>query len=223
MDSFSPIDQIIKDRKTLKVLGDINSPLTEPSTISSETISELLSLAAYAPFHYPCDKEHQTSLTSIVPWRFYTLNQKSCRGLLSYIKENDINAGKIANMLAAADYLIISTWLPSDVEGYNTYEKENFPFKGTIKNMEHIAACSASIQNILLGATSREIHNYWSSGGVLREKQIRNLLNVPLNELLLGGIFLFPKGIYKHEIETKEGALRNFGKEIKTFHKEINL
>ena len=222
MDTTNALDFIIKQRKTIKVLGNIDTPLIQPSTITKETIQELLSLASHAPFHYPCDKEYQNELASIVPWRYYTLNQTSCRHLLYYIKKHNINAGKIANMLATADVLIITTWLPSDVIN-NSQEKEGFPFTGNIKNMEHIAACSASIQNVLLGATSRNIHNYWSSGGVLREKQIRDYLNIPLNELLLGGIFLFPIGLELHNIETKEGAFRNIGKEINTWHKEINI
>lgn len=75
-------EAVIKSRKTEKVLGDINHPLSISNPHYQTTIDELLELAAYAPFHYPSDKAHHLELTSIVPWRFYTLDSQSCRALL---------------------------------------------------------------------------------------------------------------------------------------------
>lgn len=217
------IDQVIKVRKTQKVLSNEALPIKD-SNKSKETIDKLLELASYSPYHLKSSEAHRTKeLNSCVPWRCYTLDSENCRLLLDVINEYEIKTGKIANLLAATDTLIITTWLPdlSDIKTDN--ESEPFPFEGNLRNMEHIAAASTAIQNILLGATSREIPNYWSSGGKLRDKILRDYLNIPLTEILLGAIFLFPKKLNELNVTVKDGALRNEGKDINTWSKEINL
>ena len=54
------------------------------------------------------------------------------------------------NMLWAAEAMIVMSWLP-DVFGEQpeVREMEPVPFTGNLRNMEHIAAASAAIQNIL--------------------------------------------------------------------------
>ena len=86
------------------------------------------------------------------------------------------------------------------------------PFLGTLRNMEHIAAASAAIQNVLLGATARALPNYWSSGGMLRHKELRNFLKIPLNELMIGCLFVFPKDSDTRGADIKPGKLRDQGR-----------
>ena len=214
------INQIIKSRKTQKVLAEQPLPIT---STNNSIINELLELAAAAPYHFKCCEEHKNEpLNSCLPWRSYTLDAKSCRLLLEYIEQNEIKTGKIANLLAAADALIITTWLPDEIEKESS-ESEPLPFIGSIRNMEHIAAASAAIQNILLGATARDIPNYWSSGGKLRANVLRDFLEIPLSEILLGAIFLFPKNSIELGVQIKDGAVREHGKEVNTWSKAINL
>ena len=74
------------------------------------------------------------------------------------------------------------------------FERWNqLPFTGNLRNMEHIAAASTAIQNILLGATAAGHPSYWSSGGTLRQREARTLLGIPMDEIFLGCLFVFPE------------------------------
>lgn len=217
------IDNIIKKRKTQKVLAEEVWPITTDQTALHQTLDELLDLAAHAPYHKKCDPHHtEGELTSCLPWRFYVLDTINCRALLDYISKNEIKAGKVINMLSAADAVLLVTWLPDASE--ITYEEEcNVLFDGNMKNMEHIAGASAAIQNVLLGATARDIPNYWSSAGVLRLEPLRSYIGIPLSEIVLGALFLFPKDSEERDVFIKEGQMRNQGKEKETWSKMINL
>lgn len=226
-------DQAIKNRKTQKILADKALESATPSEQLQEIINALLELAAHAPYHKRCDEKYTKAtqkLNSCIPWRFYVLDTKNCRTLLTYITEQGLKTGKIVNMLAAADVLFLVTWLPDPSEIGDTVDntplsktQEPVPFEGTVKNMEHIAAASAAIQNVLIGATARDIPNYWSSGGQLRNLELRNYLKIPIDEILLGAIFLFPKGIDDKMVTIKTGAMRNQGKEKTTWSTRIDL
>lgn len=216
------VDATIKHRKTEKVLADAPLP-SKPDGPIDETLKELLQLAAYAPFHKKCDDIHrQETLDAGVPWRIYTLNTANCRHLRAYIDSIQLQTGKIASMLGTADALLIATWLPDPEEGVDFGgEDEPIPFKGDIKNMEHVAAASAAIQNILIGATARKIPNYWSSGGHLRSQILREYLQIPMREILLGAIFLFPEDSKELPVDIKTGKLRDEGKDISTWSRSI--
>ncbi len=139
-------------------------------------------------------------MSSFVPWRAYALDAGACHRL----RQKLINVGddtKIVQMLAAATALIQVTWLPNPPKGAT-----DAPFEATLENMEHIAAASAAIQNMLLAATARSFESYWSSGGALRETQVFDWLAIPQKEILLGAIFLFPTDA--DGVETATGKLR---------------
>lgn len=181
-DSSAVVDQIIRDRRTTKVLAP--EPLDVPA---ERDWTELFEDAAWAPFHRPADASHrQGALDGIMPWRFHVLNAKLCRELREALADRE--AGKIRDMLASADLLVLATWLPNpaEVSSPNLYA-------GSLENMEHIAAASCAIQNVLLAATARNIPNYWSSGGVLRSVDVAERLGISPAEILLGAIFLFPE------------------------------
>ncbi len=216
-------DQAIKNRKTEKILATKALNIPDNNTNLHNTITQLLDLAAHAPFHHVCNNVHsEKELNSALPWRSYVLDTTNCRKLLEYINVNNIKAGKINNMLAVANALIITTWLPEPMDN-KVQNDTSIIYTGNLKNMEHIAAASSAIQNILLGATSRNIPNYWSSGGVLRNDTLFNFLKIPLNEILLGALFLFPEDSQKLNVTIKHGALRNKGKELPTWSKFIEL
>ena len=220
------IDQIIKNRKTQKVLADTPWNTKTSETELHQTINELLDLAAHAPYHKKCDDHHIAGdLKSCLPWRFYVLDTQNCRLLLQYIEDNNIKSGNIANMLASAEAMLLVTWLPDTSENFEkSNQSEAVPFEGNIQNMEHIAAASAAIQNVLLGATDREIPNYWSSGGVLRLQTLRDYLQISLSEVLLGALFLFPKDSeQRDDVTIKLGQMRDQGKEKEDWSKWIKL
>ena len=191
-------DDAIRQRRTEKVLATSDLPARDMRTV----VDELLNLAGQAPFHRSCEEAHRRSgsLTGIEPWRFYALGAKECRSLRSQLPRE--NAGKIPSMLAAADALIMATWLPNGAQVQMGGEDPLFPL--TLNNMEHIAATAAAIQNLLLAATARGISNYWSSGGVLRSASVFQRLGIPMTEILLGAIFLFPKDYAAAEMVTSK-------------------
>ena len=200
------MNQTIRKRRTLKVLADPSTPWPPPGGDFDGLLLELLDLAACAPFHYPCDPSHQLQqLDAPAPWRCYALNGANARELLKRISTLDAPPGKIAGMLAAAHGLVLVTWLPdpppSGVSGgFQSFEP-------TLRNMEHIAATAAAIQNLLLAATDSGLHTFWSSGGVLRSQPVFDWLGIPDTQVLLGAVFLFPQDT--HTADTKPGANRN--------------
>ncbi len=202
--------QAIQQRRTLKVMADPDKPIAVCKDQEVEfrpVLDELIALAAQAPFHYTCHRSHQSGeLSGGLPWRFYILEASDCRELLVHLQAQGIDGGKIMGMLAAAKALIQVTWLPEPM--YEDMNQANALYEPSLKNMEHIAAASAAIQNLLLGATAHDLENYWSSGGVLREQPTYDYLNIPEQELLLGAIFLFDKQDTKnHEVTLKGGGL----------------
>lgn len=191
-------DEAIRLRHTKKVLASAELPTRD----CSATVDELMALASWAPFHRACDESHRTArdganptLNAIEPWRFYALKAVDCRRLPALLPTE--NAGKIPAMLAAADALILATWLPNPANSPPPTTATGEPiadwFEPTLANMEHIAAASAAVQNLLLAATARGIDNYWSSGGVLRSTEIFSRLGISMAEIMLGAIFLFPQ------------------------------
>jgi len=195
-------EEAIQKRKTVKLRADPFHPL--PLVKNSDyksTVEELLQLAGKAPFHYESRQNRRSEdLPGTEPWRFHVLDCKNCRLLLKSLNlEIPLKAPEgIRQMLAAADSLIITTWLPEPSR------KNTRTFYPNLKNMEHIAAAGAAVQNLLLAATSRDINAYWSSGGVLRKPKTLSFLGIPNHEILIGAIFLFPDE-FPESVETKTG------------------
>lgn len=212
--------QAIKSRKTIKVLSDTEWGISKSEDQINILLEELMELALKAPFHYFSDPIHRKSkpLDSLLPWRCYSLDTKGCRDLAHVMSINKVEAGKILQMLHTADALVLVTWLPDAPE---QALKEGELFTASLKNMEHLAAASSAVQNILLGATSKEIPNYWSSGGVLRENSFFEYLGIPSTEILLGALFLFPIDVKDAEI--KYGANRADAGGIDQFWKKVKV
>lgn len=182
------VEWAIRKRVTTKVLAEHALPTKDLRGL----VQQLLSISGMAPFHRPCDPSHRdvSDLPGIEPWRFYALDAEECRKLRERVPAE--NAGKIPAMLNAADALILATWLPNPIPDTLTTRDERL-FDPTLANMEHIAAASAAIQNLLLLATEQGMDTYWSSGGVLRSNEVMERLGIAAQEILLGAIFLFPQ------------------------------
>ncbi len=193
------LNETLQMRRTTKAMSD-EAWACHPA--SQEIPAQILSAAGEAPFHKAAAKEHRAApLDGVQPWRCYHLDATQCRTLRQRLIENG-DQTKIPKMLAVADFLIQVTWLPNP-----NPKKSDDLFEPSIQNMEHIAAASAAIQNMLLAATARDIPNYWSSGGALRSPETFALLGIPENQILLGSIFLFPTDL--SAATTSPGALRS--------------
>jgi nitroreductase len=179
----------IRARKTIKLLS-------EKAVAPSERLTDLeawIELAGWAPFHRPCDSGyHASGDQAIVPWRMYALDAIACRKLRDCLPAE--KAGKLPAMLACADALVQVTWLPNPPSrNQSEFMSKDWSFEPTLANMEHIAAASAAIQNLLLAATAAGVPSYWSSGGeLLRTAEIFEWMQIPRQEILLGSVFLFP-------------------------------
>ena len=205
------LQEAIKKRRTLKVLSQENVKVRD----ISQDVIEICEMGGKAPFHYIHSKAAEKSLKSLAPWRFYVLNGESCRALADYCDENEIEGGKIVQMLRAAQTLIQVTWTPE----VSVSEQAGLPVQQT--NVEHIAAASAAVQNMLLTATALGYENYWSSGGVLRETQLKEYLGIPSEEHLLASLFVFDTDT--GNCKTKKGALRGRQGDLESFCKFVRL
>jgi nitroreductase len=203
------LQEAIKRRRTLKVLSQENVTVKN----ISDDVQEILEMGGKAPFHYINPKASEKDLRSLAPWRFYVLNGESCRKLADYFLENKIEGGKIIQMLRASQTLIQVTWTPEELIS-------DLPVSGET-NIEHIAATSAAVQNMLLTATALGYENYWSSGGALREDRFKEMFGIPLEEQLLASLFLFD--FNTGNCKTKKGALRGRQGDIDDFSKTVNL
>lgn len=195
------VDRIQRRRRTTKVLAENDLPLVDRRA----DIEQLIVGAGWAPFHRTAHAIHQDreDLPSVLPWRFYMLDSAACRRLRGILLERG-DVTKIPKMLATAEASIQVTWLPNP-----STEPVSGLFKADLANMEHIAAASAAVQNLLLAATARDIATYWSSGGALRSPELFEILGIPASEILLGSIFLFPDPSELEGVEIKHTKLRD--------------
>jgi len=204
MQSLSEIDQIIRNRKTSKVLS--SAPLE--GGLSRDTLTEMIETAGSAPFHIAAAAEHRESeKNSYSPWRFHIVEKETCLELRQLLIDRNDNT-KVPNMLAATDTLVQATWCPDAVDpGFVLTER--WEYCPSRNNMEHIAATAAAVQNLLISATARGIDSYWSSGGPLRSDAIFKSLGIPINQVLLGSVFLFANELERKEVEIKPGKMRD--------------
>lgn len=196
---------VIRARRTTKFRVDPDRPLPPPDDSVRSLVEELVDLGATAPHHFPCHTDHQRGpLDSPAPWRFHCLTGPACRRLMSYVLTLDGLVDKLAALLAAADGLILATWLPDPPSAPLPPESL---FEPTKRNMEHVAGVAAAVQNILLAATARGVETYWASGGPLRRPEVARRLGIAADEVLLGAVFLFPTPDAEQG-EVKPGARR---------------
>ena len=186
------VDQVIQARKSVKVIGDVDAVPEIPESFFGE-VQAAMKVAGWAPFHFTAHDSHlDGEMDSLVPWRFYALDQKNCLGLIdALIAHPDLGMEKnaaILRMIAAYGALVLVTWLPEPENN----SSEEATVRCSLKNEEHVAATAAAIQNLLLAATARNMDSYWSSGGALREEACFEICKIPAQERLLGAIFLAP-------------------------------
>lgn len=184
-----PVADILTTRKTTKVMFDPERPAA-PET-DRETIESLIALAGWAPFHKPAHRVHWRGTRTIEPWRFHLADAATCRRLIGFVQDGAEKPGRVPQMLAAAQALVLATWLPNPPDNGDDGLNGGL-FEPTMANMEHIAAASAAVQSFLLAATERGLTTYWSSGGYLRDAATFDFLGIPAQQILLGAVFVFP-------------------------------
>jgi nitroreductase len=184
------VDEVIKRRRTEKVLAIGNSPpqLKEAEIKQfDELVFQAVDVAGWAPFHYDRKKDGLAE-----PWRFTIFKAHRCREIAKHFFDwfTDIKPNnKLPKMLNACGALVLITWLPET-------EIDN-PKIGQV-NEEHLAAAAAATQNLLLALESRELGTYWSSGGQLGSPEFFQRFDMNPAGRLIAAIFVRYPGLLDH-------------------------
>ncbi len=205
------VDRIIQQRRTHKILGDFDRIPELPEDFNNR-VQGAVRVAGSAPFHFSAQPHHRKGgLNSIVPWRFYILDQHSCHQLAHCLMQPKMHQqhkalspeATIIRLLAGTGAMVLATWLPEMdlIEPSSTLKKKTLEHK----NQEHLIAASAATQNLLIAAEVRDIKTYWSSGGVLGNSYCLETCGISPKEKLIGAIFMSPEDI--GEQECKPGHL----------------
>lgn len=205
LNQMNAVEQTIHTRKTSKVLLPIELRHEQQAMWKEEhgeTLEHILAAAAWAPFHKRVHEQHCTAhLNAPMPWRFHVVDSEACTRLLEFLESQAKELpdskwsrawqSKIKEMVSACGVLIQATWLPDPVEPDENHLDES-AIQFSHKNIEHVAAASSAVQNLLLSAESHQWLSYWSSGGILRDEQMFDFMGISRQEKLLGSIFLSP-------------------------------
>ncbi len=170
MNAFENISKIIRSRRTTKPT-DMNG-----KKIENTVIHQLLELANWAPTHARTE-----------PWRFIVFEDGAkktfCADHAELYKSNTdpekFTAGKYDKIIEngeAASHIIL------------VYMKRTVT--NPIPAIEEVAAVSAAIQNILLGAEALHISNFWSTGGMAHHPALKNYLGLGEHDIVMGLLFL---------------------------------
>ena len=182
MSEQQTISPIIRRRRTWKVLSDAPVSLSEETTrVSNEQVRTAVIDASFAPFHY--DRKHNEL---VEPFRFHILWESQCREIAVNFSKWFPEAkpsNKLPKMLNCCGALVIVNWLP-EFDWADTNEQRRQV------NEEHLMAASAATQNLLISLTAAGLGSYWSSGGQFRLDEMKSRLQIPLEEKMVGGIFV---------------------------------
>lgn len=144
--------------------------------IPDETVKELLELAHWAPTHGRTE-----------PWQFHVYTGEALlqfgldHGNLYWnnTPEETRMQGtkeKLENNIKNVSHLVVSVMK----RGAND----------KIPQLEEIAAASAAVQNILLGATAMGIASFWNTGGMTLKPAMKQYLGLGAEDVVLGLIYL---------------------------------
>jgi nitroreductase len=168
--TFETIQSVIANRRTVK------PGLMNGRKIEHETVAQLLALADWAPTHGRTE-----------PWRFFVYEgsrvQDFCRDhaelYRSNVPEESFNPESYNNLMHMGDkasHVMIAVM-----------QRGALP---KIPELEEIAAASAAIQNMLLGAAASGIAAYWGSGGMVYKPAMKTYLGLKDADIVLGAIYL---------------------------------
>lgn len=169
MEKFEIVSDIIKRRRTVKP-SKMNGRL-----IPDEDIMRLLELGDWAPTHKHTE-----------PWRFFVYSHgkakefagqhaelfKSSSGENFQLEKYDKIIGNGNNI----SHIIVCAMKRDSEE--------------RIPEIEEIAASSAAIENILIGAAAMNLAVYWGSGGMTHKPEFKTMLGLGEKDRVLGILYL---------------------------------
>jgi len=168
--SFKTIASIIETRRTTKV-AQMNG-----SIIERNELEDILALANWAPTHGKTE-----------PWRFLVYEgaalQEFCKAHAEMYKSD---VAPDAFLQTKYDNLL----LPAEKASHLVVAYMQRTPNTKIPVIEEIAASCAAIQNILLGAASKNIAAIWNTGGMFFNEKMQSYLNLNDEDILLGFLYL---------------------------------
>jgi len=155
---FEQLETIIRNRRSIswaKMNGQV---------IPDETVNQLLALADWAPTHGRTE-----------PWRFFVYGGEALKQFgiahadlywqhTAEDKRLEATKEKLQHNVDKASHLVIAVMK----RGENV----------KIPQLEEVASASASIQNVLLGATALGISSFWSTGGMTHTHALKDHLQL---------------------------------------------
>ena len=183
----SLIGELIRTRRTEKVLCDVNDHVPVPRDIATRNrkiVLRSLEVAGWAPFHYP---RNATGISE--PWRAHVLWHDQAHRVGEYLCHELKTTGKEPRLCAACSALVLVTWLP-EFYAQRVHGNAGVAEQHLRRDEEHLAATAAMVQNLLLMLTAYGMGTYWSSGGKLRESAVFQQLGIAAEERLLAAVFI---------------------------------
>jgi nitroreductase len=184
-DAHRQVSDVVRQRRTVKLLGNVEQPLWPDPGITREfdqVVKQAISDAGLAPFHFDRKVDGIAE-----PWRTYILWHDSCRQLAADFSNvfGDIKPGnRIPAMLSGCGAVVIVNWLPeTDQSIVDSQKRESV-------NHEHLLAVGAYIQNLLLICEAAGCTTYWSSGGQLGSNTFFERVAIPNGEKIAGAIYI---------------------------------
>lgn len=189
--------KLIRDRITLKVLQDTESPVNISAEVAAVNDAKVLAAvrsAGWAPFHY------NRAVDGIAePWRAHILWHQQCQHVAREFHNwfDDVKPNnKLPMMLSACGALVLVTWIPQfggTDQGSSTkaLSKEKLTKEKQLQvDEEHLAATAAMVQNLTLILTAEAMGTYWSSGGQFRTPAMFEKLGISTSQRLLAALFV---------------------------------
>ena len=169
-DNFRLISDVISKRRSIKP-AKMNG-----KKIPDDKVYELIKLADWAPTH---------KITE--PWRFIVYSGDKAKAFClehaelykKYMPAESFKMDKYEKIAGNGNHI------SHLVIAYMKRSKEV-----QIPEIEEIAAVSAGIQNILLGAAASGIAAFWSTGGMVHSRELKSFLKLNDEDKIIGIIYL---------------------------------
>lgn len=168
--TLDTVSEVIKSRRSTgwaKMNGQ---------TIPNELVQQILELATWAPNHGKTE-----------PWKFFVYTGEAMKEFgrqhaalytanTPEEKFQEATAQRLEHNVDKASHVVIAAM----ARGIND----------KIPVLEEIAAASAAIQNLLLGATAAGIATFWSTGGLILHPAMKTHLGLGEHDTVLGMLFM---------------------------------
>lgn len=170
MNEWNSLQQIIMNRRSIK------PSLMNGKKIEQASVQQLLELADWAPTHGRTE-----------PWRFIVYTGESLKAFCQ--QHADLyQAHTDADKFTTAKYKSIIENGEKISHLVLVYMKRQPTQK--IPLIEEIAAVSAAVEHILLGAQALGIVTLWSTGGMTHHESMKNMLGLAADDLVMGLLYL---------------------------------